>query len=98
MPFRHVVMFEFADHVTPEMTAGLAAALTELPTKVDTIRNYLHGADVGVADGNFDYVVVADFDNVDGWRTYRDHPDHLLLIEEHVKGNVAKRAAVQMTY
>jgi len=40
-------------------------------------------------------VVVADFDNVNDYRTYRDHPDHVLMIEELVKGRVADRAAVQ---
>ena len=59
------------------------------------IRSYVHGSDVGVSEGNYDYVVVADFDNVNDFRTYRDHPEHLLMIEELVKGRVAERAAVQ---
>jgi len=95
MPFRHVVMFEFADHVDTDHVEKLGAALSALPTEIDVIRNYVHGRDVGVSEGNFDYAVVADFDNVADYRTYRDHPQHVLMIEELVKGNVTSRAAVQ---
>jgi hypothetical protein len=95
MPFRHVVMFKFADHVTPEMIADTSAALTKLPTEIDAIRNYVHGADVGVSEGNFDYVVVADFDDVAGYLTYRDHPAHQAVVTEHIAPIVAERTAVQ---
>jgi hypothetical protein len=95
MPFRHVVMFTWDDHVDEEHVAKVSAGLSALPPEIDVIRSYVHGADVGISEGNFDYVVVADFDNVNDYRTYRDHPQHVLMIEELVKGNVAGRAAVQ---
>ena len=88
-------MFKWADHVDADHVARVADGLSALPTEIDVIRNYVHGADVGVSEGNYDYVVVADFDNVADYRTYRDHPQHVLLIEEHVKGHVSDRAAVQ---
>lgn len=95
MPFRHVVMFKFEDHVDDDHVQRIAAALSALPAEIDVIRNYVHGSDAGVSEGNFDYVVVADFDDIDDYRTYRDHPQHVRMIEELVKGNVADRAAVQ---
>ncbi len=95
MPFRHVVMFEWADDVEPDHAQTVAAALDALPPQIPVIKGYVHGSDVGVSEGNFDYVLVADFDNVNDWRTYRDHPEHVLFIAEHIKGKVKNRAAVQ---
>ena len=40
-------------------------------------------------------MVVADFDSVDDYLVYRDHPDHRALIADLVTGHVATRAAVQ---
>ena len=98
MPFRHVVMFEFAEHVDDEHVERLRDALSSLPHEIEEIRSYVHGRDVNISEGNFDYVVVADFDNVQGFVTYRDHPKHVLVIEELIKGHVANRAAVQYQY
>ena len=95
MGFRHVVMFKWAEHVTPEIVEHIREGFDELPPTIKQIRSYVHGADVGVSEGNFDYAVVADFDNVSEWRTYRDHPVHLLFIEERIKPNIAERAAIQ---
>jgi hypothetical protein len=95
MPFRHVVMFKWGEHVTPEIVETIREGFDELPAVIPEIRGYVHGADVGVAEGNFDYVLVADFDNVNDWRTYREHPVHLVFIEERIKPNSKDRAAIQ---
>jgi len=93
--FRHVVMFSWADDVDDAHIAAVSAALDTLPGKIDMLRNYRHGPDVGISDGNFDYVVVADLDNADDFATYRDHPDHVAVIQGLLAGRVEQRAAVQ---
>ncbi|MCB0969090.1 MAG: Dabb family protein [Ilumatobacter sp.] len=98
MPFRHVVMFQFAEHVDAEHIERLRNGFDALPAQIEEIRSYVHGSDVNISEGNYDYVVVADFDNVHGFIAYRDHPKHVLLIEELIKGHVANRAAVQYQY
>ncbi len=98
MPFRHVVMFQFADHVDDEHVEKVRAGLSALPSQIEQIRSYVHGRDVGISEGNFDYVVVADFDNVNDFIVYRDHPQHQLLIQELIKDHVANRSAVQYQY
>ena len=95
MPFRHVVMFKWEDHVDPEHIELVRRGLSALPMEIDEIRGYVHGSDVGISEGTYDYVVVADFDNVNDFRTYRDHPQHVLLIEELITGNITDRAAIQ---
>ena len=95
MPFRHVVMFQWADDAPEDQVERVRAGLEDLRSVIPEIRSYVHGSDVGVSEGNFDYVLVADFDNVNDWRVYRDHPVHVLFIEEHIKGKVKNRGAVQ---
>ena len=98
MPFRHVVMFEFADHVDDDYAERVRTGLSALPAQIEEIRSYVHGTDVGISEGNFDYALVADFDSVQAFITYRDHPAHVLFIEEVIKGNLKGRAAVQYQY
>lgn len=95
MPFRHVVMFRWNDDVADDHVDRVRRGLDALPPVIHEIRGYVHGTDVGVSVGNYDYVLVADFDNVNDFRTYRDHPTHVLFIEEVITGNVADRASVQ---
>ena len=92
---RHVVMFEWNDDVDDAHIAATSAALTALGESLPEIAVYRHGADLGINDGNFDYVVVGDFTTVDDYVTYRDHPDHQALIQTFIAGRVATRAAVQ---
>ena len=93
--FRHVVMFSWTDDVDDAHIATVSAALDTLPATIDVLRTYRHGRDVGISDGNFDYVVVADFDSADDFAVYRDHPDHVAVIQRVFAGKVAQRVAVQ---
>jgi hypothetical protein len=93
--FRHVVMFRFADHVADDHSGRLAAGLAALPAKIPEIIGYRHGPDLGINEGNYDYVVVADFASADDFLTYRGHPDHLALIADYITDAVTERAAVQ---
>lgn len=92
---RHVVMFKWNDDVDEAHIRAVAAGLDRLVDTVPTIRGYTHGADVGVNAGNHDYVVVGDFDSVDDYIAYRDHPEHQAFLAGHIAGRVASRAAVQ---
>jgi hypothetical protein len=95
MPFRHVVLLRWADDVPEDHVERVRVELDELPRQIPQIRSFLHGSDVGVSEGNYDYVVVADFDNVHDWRSFREHPAHLLFMEEHITGKFKDRAAIQ---
>lgn len=95
MALRHVAMFRWADHVGPEHVDRVRAAYDELATRLGGIRHHVHGSDLGVSDGGYDYLVVADFDSVEQWRAYRDDPAHVLLVEELLTGHVVDRAGGQ---
>ena len=96
--FRHVVLVRFADDMTDKQKAALRDGLARLPDVIPDIRSYRFGHDIGINEGNFDFVVTADFDNAEGYLTYRDHPDHQKLVKELLGPFVAKRAAVQFEW
>lgn len=95
MAIRHVVMFRWKDGVSAEHVEATGRGLAELPALVPSIRRYVFGPDLAINPGNFDYVVVADFDDVLGYTTYRDHPDHKKFIATYTADYVAERAAIQ---
>jgi len=92
---RHVVMVRFTDDMTDEQKESLRAGLGRLPDLIPVIRAYRFGDDAGLNEGNYDFVVTADFDDADGYLAYRDHPDHKKLVTELLAPFVAHRAAVQ---
>lgn len=95
--FRHCVMFRWSDEATDEAKAAVAAGLDEL-AKMDCITTYKHGPDAGVSDGNWDYVAVGDFADVEAYRVYATDTDHVALITDVIKPNISARAAVQYSF
>ncbi|MEV0416615.1 Dabb family protein [Streptosporangium canum] len=96
--FRHVVLFTWAEGATDEQRAAVATELGKLPEIIAEIRSYAVGADAGVNPGNHEFAVVADFDSLDDYLVYRDHPAHQAVIAEHIKPILASRAAVQYAF
>ena len=95
--FRHVVLLRWIPEATPEQRSAVQSGLAALPDRIGEIRNYTIGIDARVNDGNFDLVVVADFDDADGYVVYRDHPDHVAVINRHIRPILADRAAFATT-
>ncbi len=60
---RHVVCLTWTDDATPDAVAAVAAGLGELPSLIPELRGYHFGPDAGIASGNADFAVVADFDD-----------------------------------
>lgn len=93
--FRHVVMFRWKDGTTAEHVRAAEDGLAGLPGAIPELRAYSFGPDAGVNEGNFDFAVVADFDDADGYVAYRDHPAHQSVLAELLRPHIAERAAVQ---
>ena len=88
-------MFRWADHVDTEHVQRVHEAFDELADRTPGLRHHAHGSDVGVSEGTFDYLLVVDFESVADWRVYRDHPTHVLLVEELINGHVIEQVAGQ---
>lgn len=95
---RHAVLFRWKPDVTAEHVDAAERALHELPNKVPSIRSYLFGRNAGINPGTYDYAVIAEFDDRDGYLEYRDHPDHQEFIARFTADFVSERAAIQMEF
>ena len=59
------------------------------------MERYEFGPDAGLAEGNFDFVVVADFDDEAAYGRYASHPAHVALIRDRIRPFISERVAVQ---
>jgi hypothetical protein len=95
MGLRHVVTLTFQDDTTDEQVEEIVEALRLLPSQIDALRGYVVGRDAGLADGNASLAIVADFDSVQDYEVYRDHPAHQAVITQLIVPVIASRSAVQ---
>jgi hypothetical protein len=92
---RHVVLFTWDDEMTDEMEKQLAAELTALAPKLAGLRSYHAGPDAGILEGNFDFAVVADFDDAESYLAYRTNTQHQEIIGRLSGRHAKDRASVQ---
>ncbi len=96
--FRHVVMFRWQAGSTAEQRAAAVAALHEFAAAVVDLGVVSVGADAGLAEGNFDCVVIAEFADQDGYLAYAADPRHRDLVANHIGPILGSRAAVQSAF
>lgn len=92
---RHVVLMAWTGEATPEKVQQVTDELTALGPKLTGLRSYHAGPDVGINEGNFNYAVVADFDDAASYVAYRDDPGHRDIVSRLVSPMLRERAAVQ---
>ena len=92
---RHTVMFRWSDTIADDHVACMAADLDAFVATLSGVVAYRHGPDAGLNDANWDYAITGDFESVDAYVTYRDHPDHRSFIATWIADATTERAAVQ---
>jgi quinol monooxygenase YgiN len=93
--FRHVVMFQWTPDSTPGQVDEFMKGLEALLEANEDVRGFRFGTDAGVADDNFDFVLVADFIDRAAYEAYEQAPEHDAFVDRHVRPLVQARAAVQ---
>jgi hypothetical protein len=98
--FVHVALFyrgpgEYAREVCSFVREGLSSAE---PALLPVLRACQVGPDLGLAGGNFESAVVAGFDDLEGYRVYRDNPEHREIIGTFIQPKAAQRAAVRYEF
>jgi hypothetical protein len=88
-------MFRWKDGTGDDNLAAIIAGLRTIPELIPQIGTYRFGADLGINDANWDFVVVADFASTDDYITYRDDANHQALIKESIAPHIEERASVQ---
>jgi len=92
---RHVAVITWLPEATAEARQQVRDELAALPPLLAGLRGYTVGADIGENEGNADLAIVADFDDVDCYRAYRDHPAHQDIVKRLIRPIAAQRRAVQ---
>jgi hypothetical protein len=75
---RHAVFFKFKDGTSEADIAKVVAAFDALPKKIDSIEDYVRGANVSPAgyDDGFTHCFLLTFRDEAGRAKYLPHPDH----------------------
>jgi len=100
--FRHIALFRWTDDATPAAVARITAELQACAAAVPAVRGYTCGPDLVAAQGlarvedRYDYGVVADFDDLDGWAIYDADPEHSRVRAELIRPLLAGRIVVQL--
>ena len=99
---RHICMFEFlneAEGRTRDENVAITKAMLEaLPDKIDLIRASevrLNSKDA--PSGNWDLILISDFDSFEALERYRVHPDHVAVADTYVRPFTASRACLDFT-
>ena len=92
---RHVVMFRFRDDADAAARQAVQDAIAAMPEATGVTEVYAIGPDLGLAEGNFDFVVVGDFADQAAYMAYRDNPEHQRIVLEVIRPAITDRAAIQ---
>src|SRR3954468_6146474 len=92
---RHVVVFTWSDAADADQRAASIEALRRLRQEVGGMSSLVVAEDAGLADGNGDAVLIADFPDEDAYHRYAQDPVNLSVLADTVRPWLAARAAVQ---
>jgi len=92
---RHVVLVQLKEDVEAGSTEMLLEELSRLPGLIPDISSYSFGTDLGIAEGNYDLGIVAEFVDADAFGRYVVHPAHQAFVVEKLRPLMAQRVALQ---
>ncbi len=92
---RHVVLVRLKDDAVDGTREMLLEELSRLPDLIPDISSYSFGTDLGLAEGNYDLGIVAEFADAAALRRYAEHPAHQEFVSKKLVPVLAKRVALQ---
>lgn len=96
----HIVMMKLQTSNESEKTKylrQLKQALKKLPSLISQIRYYEIGINVSQSPAAYDLVLVSHFDSLSTLDSYRNHPEHVKVLEL-IKTLVASTAVVDFEF
>ncbi|RKN03468.1 Dabb family protein [Streptomyces radicis] len=93
----HVICLRWAGGTNEAAKQAVVDGLLGLREHIDTIRSMRMGSDLGIRADNFDFASLIEFDDVDGYLTFRDHPAHQQVVRDFIRPVAAERAGVVFT-
>ena len=92
---RHVVLMRWKPGTSDAQKQAVREGLAALPAAIPQIRSYQFGDDAAIVEGNFEFAIVADFDNRSDFQTYAADDTHQKLIAKRIRPILQDRGAVQ---
>jgi heme-degrading monooxygenase HmoA len=96
---RHIFMGTAQEGVTPEQIEELLNAWRTFPSQIAEVRNLTAGRNISPRDQRYTVALVADFDDMDAWQRYMDHPAHL-AVSQRLTSHIIRadsRAIIQIS-
>jgi hypothetical protein len=78
----HVVLMKFNSDADDANIQDLEQSLDQLPNTITEILVYEFGRDVVRSERSYDFALVSLFANLEALDRYRNHPDHLKVLEK----------------
>ncbi len=72
---KHLVLAKLKPGITPEQISEMSQMLASLPASIPEIKSYDFGQDLRPGK-IFDFILVAEFSDMEAVERYRIHPDH----------------------
>lgn len=92
---RHCVLLKFKDQVTRDEIDALMTELAHLRT-LPMISDYRFGPDAGLAEGNADFAIVADFEDGAAYQAYAADATHQAVLSS-IRPLISERTALQFS-
>jgi hypothetical protein len=92
---RHVVLMRWKPGTSEDQKRAVCEGLAALPAAIPQIRSYQFGEDAAIVEGNFEFAIVADFDDRSDFQSYATSDVHQKLIAERIRPILQERAAAQ---
>ena len=80
----HIVQLKFKPDITENQIKKLEVLLDDLPNKISEILVYEFGRNTIPSERAYDFALVSLFANPESLERYRQHPDHLKVLD-HIK-------------
>ncbi len=93
----HVVTFKLKPDAPADQVERIGEAVNALAAQLPEVRSMAVGRDLALRDGNASFAIAAQFDDVEGFKVYADHPEHVRIITELIGPFIESRSPVQFT-
>jgi hypothetical protein len=91
----HVVTFTLKSDAPADQVETIAAAVNALAATLPEVKSMAIGRDLALREGNASFALAATFDDVEGFKVYADHPEHIRVIKELIGPFIESRSPAQ---
>lgn len=93
---RHVNLLTWKEGTSTTQIDALCQELRRMGEEISEIRALSFGPDLHLMEGNVDFAIVEDFEDVEAFGRYAAHPAHNRMVSEFLRPILASRQAIQL--